>query len=561
MEEQSPVSAGPWRLVSPSPLEWFYLAAGLFLAMSYLWFLDDAFVYFRYVDNLLFLRIGLVYNAGEYVEGYSSPFWTLLLIGLRATGMSFKAIIQLGCGVGFTAFWYMLVLLNRRMAPPDAPLVNFPLAYLGFNYAVLSYFSSGLETPLVQAGAAAYALYILVPGSRLLQVCIGLSPLVRPELILPLLIVSVWAWFRLKKPPYLLLAIAGATLSAWMLFRVYYYADLYPNTYYLKNVDDWEQGFKFLTQTVYTYYLPETCLLSMLVALAALRAGRRLMFTERSIMVLAALPVVIYVVKIGGDPRHYRYLAFPFILTACALAGNVETLLAHVMRSPHRRWAPVTGLAIALLAFSLYPRQLSGHPLLFYVRTGGADGIADAAGHRNNPGLAPPIWERQVNPEVLRRNRASQLGFTYDNVQSRGACWKSYTDFRSYVVHLLGLTDAILARTVMPAERPAHKLGLIPLGDDLAHIHRKMRYAGIGMYREAIKRGYAKPWIEDNIESIEMIERKIYNEHRLLENIQLALTPVPPIVPFELPPEPAEGDQEHSPTEVTDPAAQEESGY
>jgi len=37
-----------------APLEWAALATGLVLLIQYAWFMDDAFVYFRYVDNLLF---------------------------------------------------------------------------------------------------------------------------------------------------------------------------------------------------------------------------------------------------------------------------------------------------------------------------------------------------------------------------------------------------------------------------------------------------------------------------------------------------------------------------
>lgn len=56
----------------PAPIEWLCLAGGLFLTIQYAWLLDDAFVYFRYVDKFLFRGFGLVYNNGEYVEGYSA---------------------------------------------------------------------------------------------------------------------------------------------------------------------------------------------------------------------------------------------------------------------------------------------------------------------------------------------------------------------------------------------------------------------------------------------------------------------------------------------------------
>ncbi|MCA9641903.1 MAG: hypothetical protein KC492_14455, partial [Myxococcales bacterium] len=49
----------------PTPLEWLLLFAGLTLTWRYFWFMDDAFVYFRYVDNCVFLKRGLVFNPGE----------------------------------------------------------------------------------------------------------------------------------------------------------------------------------------------------------------------------------------------------------------------------------------------------------------------------------------------------------------------------------------------------------------------------------------------------------------------------------------------------------------
>ena len=81
-------------LPRPSPIEWLCLAAGLALTLHYAWVLDDAYVYFRYVDNLLFLDRGLVYNPGEYVEGYSSPLWLLLLAALRATELNFWILVH-----------------------------------------------------------------------------------------------------------------------------------------------------------------------------------------------------------------------------------------------------------------------------------------------------------------------------------------------------------------------------------------------------------------------------------------------------------------------------------
>ncbi len=111
----------PGWLPRPSPIEWLCLAAGLALTLHYAWLLDDAYVYFRYVDNLLFLDRGLVYNPGEYVEGYSSPLWLLLLAALRATELNFWILVRALGAVGFVAFWALLVRLNRSMSPGASP--------------------------------------------------------------------------------------------------------------------------------------------------------------------------------------------------------------------------------------------------------------------------------------------------------------------------------------------------------------------------------------------------------------------------------------------------------
>ena len=42
------------------------------------WLSDDAFISFRYAHNVVDGH-GLVFNSGEYVEGYTNLLWTLLM--------------------------------------------------------------------------------------------------------------------------------------------------------------------------------------------------------------------------------------------------------------------------------------------------------------------------------------------------------------------------------------------------------------------------------------------------------------------------------------------------
>src|SRR3989442_4278247 len=44
--------------------------------------IDDAFINFRFAENLA-AGLGPVFNAGERVEGYTTPAWVFLLAGLH----------------------------------------------------------------------------------------------------------------------------------------------------------------------------------------------------------------------------------------------------------------------------------------------------------------------------------------------------------------------------------------------------------------------------------------------------------------------------------------------
>src|SRR5258705_13457786 len=47
--------------------------------------IDDAFINLRFAENLA-AGLGPVFNAGERVEGYTTPAWVFLLAGLHRLG-------------------------------------------------------------------------------------------------------------------------------------------------------------------------------------------------------------------------------------------------------------------------------------------------------------------------------------------------------------------------------------------------------------------------------------------------------------------------------------------
>lgn len=524
-ETSPPVSR--WR---PTALEWTCLVAGLFFCLHYAWVLDDAFVYYRYIDNLLVLGHGLVYNQGEYVEGFTSPLWLLLLTLLRLTTADYWLLVRLFAVASFATFWWMLVILNRALSPRDSPRASFPLIALSVNYAVACYFTSGVETPLVQVAAVAYALFVARPNRSGPALVVALSPLIRPELTLTFGIVVAWAWFRARRACLRLILVGGSSLGLWLLFRIYNYADLLPNAFYLKDLADIGQGWTYLHETLSAYWVYPILLVFAGCAVFLRRRGVDIDLEKRLLMLGLAAIIAAYFVRIGGDGRHYRYLAFSFCLALASLSGLTEHAL-HIL-SP--RVLPTvlfgSGLVVAVLLGSLHPPQLVSHPLWGKVEHRKVSKINDAAYHRYHPDLAASPWQLSARFDLRAAYTEHELISArrepYREVIVDDWCVRAYYRFRSRVVHHFGLTDAILARTEAKPHRPGHKYCLGPLARDLAAI--QARYSpGRGMYRRAIADGRAPSWIAHNLEAIEVIEKKIYNEHDFLENLRLAFTFLP----------------------------------
>ena len=125
---------------------------------------DDGFIYLTYVDNLVRNGVGAVFNADEYVEGYTSVAWLGLLSIARAFSdlLSSSASLRqltllLSHGLSLTAL--VLVLEINRSAVVRAvgndkdrlgfENINLPLVFIVGTRAVHQFASSGLETPLV----------------------------------------------------------------------------------------------------------------------------------------------------------------------------------------------------------------------------------------------------------------------------------------------------------------------------------------------------------------------------------------------------------------------------
>lgn len=116
--------------------------------------IDDAFISFRYAQNLIDGH-GLVYNIGERVEGYTNLSWTLLIAGALAAGLDpemFTTVLGAAFGLGTIVITYRLA----EQLLPTGPVPCVASWLLATSPALTGHAVFGLETSmfacLVMAG-------------------------------------------------------------------------------------------------------------------------------------------------------------------------------------------------------------------------------------------------------------------------------------------------------------------------------------------------------------------------------------------------------------------------
>lgn len=367
---KSPVqSPGVSWLGRPAPFYTLAVAAialGTGWAVSKMWVCDDAFISYRYARNLVDGK-GLVFNAGERVEGYTNLLWTLwCAVGLllRRPVEQWSMVWGIACYAASLALLAYFACLRRQLT--HGPwLVWLPIAaILGAAHEDWAVFAtSGLETSLFTAlalagfvvvahGAAHRRQYPLVAG-LLMTLC----ALTRPEgMIFAVVLGAGLAWIvGWKWRPIIVYAAAFLVpQAAYFIWRGYYYGDFLPNTYYAKsgNLAWWDQGFHYLELYLYKYWILGLSVIGAIVlclpdsrdssSSEPKRVASRLGLTAAAM----AAAYVLFVTRVGGDFMFARMLipTTPFLLITIELGAS--RLLA---RQAWGQVALVVGMTVALI--------------------------------------------------------------------------------------------------------------------------------------------------------------------------------------------------------------------
>lgn len=331
-------------------------AAGLWAAWQKKWLCDDAFITFAYAQN--FARgHGLVFNPGEWVEGYTNFLWAL---GLGLLG-------KLGVDIPYAGFFgnlvaFVLVLglsatiVLRGVGPTLKPVFPVAAIALALSTPFTTWATSGLETMPIVACIMAAVWRAAAGGTWSAGLFITAAAMARPDHVLfgPAMLVAMFLadwihrhgvrWRRLFEfcAPFALVFIP------FWLIRWKLYGEFFPNTYYAKSggATYTEQGKVYLT-----HFLTTTggWLLLPAFLLAGVRPTRSRADTLlRIFTAVGSLLLAAYVYRVGGDFMEHRFL----LVTLPLLATSLE--LSFRARE-HRLMLPLAAAALAAMALTVKP--------------------------------------------------------------------------------------------------------------------------------------------------------------------------------------------------------------
>ena len=335
-------------------MAWVGFALFLFIYVKNAWVIEDGFITFRVIDNIL-AGNGPRWNPHERVQVYTDviPFW-LRVIAATIYPDNYINVILLNAAACTGAVVVSFYLIRHRVWWFIAVLAL--TASKGF----MDYGSSGLENSyLYLLGALFLWAYrrcldnASATGLLHLTVLAALAPLIRYDSVLLVGPAYAYALFfsasgrAMPTPKRAALVVAcGLPLLAWTAFSLFYYGAFVPNTAISKLNAVVPRG-ELVAQGIgwlYTIMVQDSLTLPLLLLCTVMV----LMASDKRYVPIAVgvLLSLLYYVYAGGDYMMSRWLSHPLFFIVCCAA-----CLLSDGKWLQRRYAK--GIAAGLLIYAL----------------------------------------------------------------------------------------------------------------------------------------------------------------------------------------------------------------
>lgn len=388
-ESPPPSSAGDGWALSALLAGWVFL----WLAREPL-IVDDAYISFRYARHLVEGQ-GLVFNSGEYVEGFTNLAWVLLVAATSWATAGLIPIPTAAVGIAFGLVGLTLVrafqtLRRLGMGVPDACM---GAALLLGSWEFVGATSNGLESALFAWVLTELLARVATSDDRGATLAASALFWVRPEgLGVSILFLLLIAWRRGSARAVLAPgACVAASLLVLTLFRVLYYGEVLPNSVVAKSLPleliaaRWKSSILYLAG--FALFSPALCLGPLLVGAVLWRWRVRLPEPAIAVAALglgaAALAVVVVIRNTGDWMPHHRLLVQ--YAPAAVLGLGV---LAAVPAWQRRALLAMLAAAVVSSAATFRPRT-AGTPLIATMPSGFPEAAYIDLARTLAPRLAP----------------------------------------------------------------------------------------------------------------------------------------------------------------------------
>ena len=325
-------------------LVWLIGIAAIADAFRLRWLSDDAFISFRYAENWA-RGHGLVFNPGEYVEGFSNPSWTILFALIIKMG--FDPVLS-SVFIGYLSIIF-LVYATVRLAKVMGGMAVIAAWAVVLDPSMLLEAVEGLESVFYAGLITLACAWVLkerqeqkshLPSSMLFV----LAACTRPEA--PLFFGLIHIGLSIKDKDFYrsmnaCLPMAFALL-AFSLLRLGYYGDILPNTFYAKvGGIAIERGFSYCQ--LHLKHHPLMWLSLMFVSAS--------FFQKREWFALLFMcgGYLSYVILIGGDFKPTSR----FILPLTGIMAVAISMLSHKISELKQEW--IWAVLLVIVFFGRVP--------------------------------------------------------------------------------------------------------------------------------------------------------------------------------------------------------------
>lgn len=309
----------------------------------YWWLFDDAMISMRYARNAA-KGVGLVWNPSEYVEGYTNFLWTICmaLVHLLPIPSSKTALVILLINLALAIATLIVIVRLITVFNGGLFVTIATLASYIINRNIMTWAVNGLETTLLTF-LLLFAIYRIIwdvnNGQPTLttNLLIATLSLVRTDAIIYsalLYLISI----LLHQNRSLQIFHTGLSLCLpllHLLFRWFYYHDLFPNTAYLK-VFNWD--LRLTSGLSYSiFFIAQYSILIGFALWSVLRSKQKYQIYLLGFIVL----VTLYIMYVGGDAFiNFRFfvpiLPIVFILAFLGVKSFVFEFLMNNVDNPER---------------------------------------------------------------------------------------------------------------------------------------------------------------------------------------------------------------------------------